>query len=127
MIYCIRSPAGRIKIGTTIRFSRRLRQLAAEHGEGLEVLAVVDGSFDVDRALHRRYAHLRHVGDWFEPGDDLTGFIVSDGRPWDGTDEEQPGVPVRISTNLVAMARYICNFSGQSVEAYLNELIRHKR
>lgn len=34
MIYFIRSPAGPIKIGTTIRLSQRLKQLAAEHGEG---------------------------------------------------------------------------------------------
>ena len=71
MIYFLRN-ADRtaIKIGTTIRLSARLKTLAAEHGE-LEVLAVIDGGRDQEKGLHRRFADLRTVGEWFEPGDDL--------------------------------------------------------
>lgn len=71
-----------------IRLSERLKQLAAEYGEELEVLAVTEGSFDQERELHRRFAHLR-IGrsEQFEPGDDLIAFIVREGLPWDGTDE----------------------------------------
>ncbi len=42
MIYFIKSPDGPIKIGTTIRIVQRLKDLIAEHGPGLEVLAVTD-------------------------------------------------------------------------------------
>jgi T5orf172 domain len=95
VIYFIRSPGGRIKIGTTIRLSERLKQLVAEHGEGLEVLAVVEGSYEAEKGLHDRFGHLRIVNEWFEPGDDLVGFIVAEGRPWDGSDEKNVK-PIRL-------------------------------
>lgn len=88
MIYFIRSSDGkRVKIGTTVSLTARLKSLVAEYGAGLEVLAVVEGSYGEERGLHHRFSHLRLVGEWFEPGDDLMGFIVSDGTPWDGSDE----------------------------------------
>jgi hypothetical protein len=88
VIYFIKRPDdGRIKIGTTVRLSQRLRQLVAEHGNGLIVLAVTDGDRDIEQALHQRFAGLRIVGEWFEPGDDLLGFIVAEAREWDGSDE----------------------------------------
>jgi hypothetical protein len=87
LIYFIRSSNGPIKIGTTIRLSTRLKQLVAEHGEGLEVLAVTEGSYEAESELHRRFSHLRVVNEWFEPGDDLMGFIIAEARPWDGIDE----------------------------------------
>jgi len=88
MIYFIRPKVGgAIKIGTSIRLSQRIRQLQAEFGE-LEVLAVTDGSYDEESILHQRFAHLRHHGEWFEPGDDLLAFIIRDGRPWNGADEK---------------------------------------
>lgn len=86
MIYFIQPKAGGpIKIGTTVRLGQRLKQLAAESGAELQVLAVVDGGFREEKSLHQRFAHLRQVGEWFEPGDDLLGFIVNDGKPWDST------------------------------------------
>ena len=138
MIYFIRSPAGPIKIGVSIRLSQRLKQLVAEHGEGLEVLAVVDGSYDEEKALHGRFAHLRTVGEWFEPGDDLVGFIVSDGQSWDGTDEvpngemrpeSGPGRPpkgrddmaVKVDRAIVSKARAIAQDRGITIAEYLSE------
>ena len=124
MIYFIRSPAGPIKIGTTIRLSQRLKQLVAEHGDGLEVLAIVDGSYDEEKALHRRFGHLRTVGEWFEPGDDLTGFIVSDGRPWDGRDDQPLGPTVRFEADLVSMAKYLAALRGTPVAKLVSDLLR---
>jgi hypothetical protein len=100
MIYFAQpSDGGRIKIGTTIRLSQRLKQLAAEHGCDLHVLAVQDGGPDDEVLLHRRFAHLRAVGEWFEPGDDLVGFIMAEGRPWDGSDDTDTK-PVRLDLGL---------------------------
>jgi hypothetical protein len=94
MIYFIKRPDdGRIKIGTTAYLTQRLRHLAKECGVDLEVLAVRDGLFASERSLHRRFAHLRTVGEWFEPGDDLLGFIVAEGHKWDGSDDRE--YPVR--------------------------------
>ena len=99
MIYFIRrKDGGPVKIGTTIRLSQRLQSLCAEYGE-LKVLAVVDGSFPEERGLHHRFAHLHKVGEWFEPGDDLLAFIVSDGKPWNGKDE-YPVEVVRIGAEI---------------------------
>lgn len=128
MIYFLRSSAGPIKIGTTIRLTQRLRQLAAEHGEGLEVLAVLDGSRDVEQALHGRFAHLRRVGEWFEPGDDLLGFIVSDGRPWDGSDEvAAPDIAtIRVEAYVNDLIREAAAITRESVVAYSTRVLRER-
>jgi DNA-binding XRE family transcriptional regulator len=89
MIYFIKSARGRIKIGTTIRLKQRLKELETGHGEPLEVLAVADGSTEAERYLHRRFAHLRVMGEWFESGEDLMALIASDCRPWDGLDDRR--------------------------------------
>lgn len=89
MIYFIKAEhSGRIKIGTTIRLSERLKAITKDAGEPLRILAVVDGSFPEEKSLHDRFSHLRAFGEWFEPGDDLLGFIVETGREWDRSDEE---------------------------------------
>ena len=121
MIYFIKSPDGPIKIGTTIRLSERLKELVAEHGEGLEVLAVVDGSFDDERELHGRFAHLRRVGEWFEPGDDLVGFIVAEGKPWD----EAPMKPVRLdlTSDVHRMLRLVAAHEGASMASYARDAL----
>lgn len=126
MIYFIAMPdRSRIKIGTTIRLSERLRQLCREHGDGLEVLAVIDGGTAEERALHRRFAEHRIVNEWFEPGDDLMGFIVSDGRPWDGSDERQPtAVTVKLDRALVGKAKLIATHRGIAAAELLSELLR---
>lgn len=90
MIYFVRRPdGGPIKIGTTVRLSSRIKQLRDEYGD-LIVLAVLDGGRDVEQALHDRFAHLGRAGEWFEPGDDLLAFIMTEGNDWDGSDEVDP-------------------------------------
>lgn len=93
MIYFIqRRSGGPIKIGTTVQLTQRLRQLCNDVGDNLRVLAITDGGRDEEKIFHDRFAHLR-IGDsilseWFEPGDDLVGFVLSEGRCWDGIDED---------------------------------------
>lgn len=85
MVYFIQAiDGGRIKIGTTIQLATRLKTLVKECEADLRVLAVIDGDRDVERGLHDRFSELRVAGEWFEPGDDLLGFIVQEGREWDG-------------------------------------------
>jgi hypothetical protein len=123
MVYFLRSADGsRIKIGTTMSMAQRLKQLVAEHGEGLEVLAVIDGSQPEEKALHRRFSHLRRVGEWFEPGNDLIGFIVSDGKPWD-KDGERDDVTVKLDRLLASMARNVASKEGISVAQLLSEIV----
>lgn len=129
MIYFIQAEdGGHIKIGTTIRLSARLKQLCNDHGTGLRVLAVTDGTFDTEKTLHQRFAHLRVVNEWFEPGDDLIGFIVADGKPWDGTDEAPPlgyGIAsVKMNTEVVEECRIAAAHKGMTLAEYLSESMR---
>jgi len=124
VIYFIRSPAGPIKIGTTTRLSHRLKQLAAEHGEGLEVLAVTEGSFGAERELHGRFAHLRTVGEWFEPGSDLMGFIVADGKSWDGHDEVPGPVAVKMGRAEHSKLRIVAAHQNRDLADLLTEIVK---
>lgn len=129
MIYFIQRPDNKlIKIGTTIRLSERLKALCAEAGDDLVVLAVADGSFDQERALHQRFGHLRVFGEWFEPGSDLLGFIVSEGSPWDRSRqmEEQGALPqsVKVDRTLAFKAKMVASQRGITMAEYISELIR---
>jgi hypothetical protein len=125
LIYFIKDVAGgRIKIGTTIQLSERLKQLAAETGGELTVLAVVAGSHEEERRLHRRFAHLCKTGEWFEPGDDLLGFIVEEGRPWDGTDEVWKLSPVKLHADAIKLARIASAYRGQTMTDMLSDILR---
>lgn len=137
MIYFIQSEdGGPIKIGTTIRLSQRLKQLAAESGGNLRVLAVTDGDRKIERMLHERFDYLRVTGEWFEPGDDLTGFIVTDAREWDGEDEQSPAekteVRMRLDTSLAERIQAQADAEGLPVAAFirsvmLKEVVRREK
>jgi hypothetical protein len=79
--------AGWIKIGTTTRLTERLKQIAAEIGHTPIVLAVLDGGFAEEQALHRKFGFAGRFREWFDPDPELLLLIETDGRPWDGTDE----------------------------------------
>lgn len=125
MIYFLQPiGGGRIKIGTTIQLSYRLKQLASEFGDDLEVLAIIDGDRPEERQLHRKFAHLRTVGEWFEPGDDLLGFIRSEGKPWDGTDPRNQYRIIKIDKATADMAAFVAHCRRQSLQEYLTDLCR---
>lgn len=96
MIYFVQAiDGGPIKIGTTGRLSTRLKQLGIEFGKDLRLLAVMDGSFEEEKSLHKRFAHLRiapsALNERFEPDASLLGFIRANGRTWGGEDEVPSG------------------------------------
>jgi hypothetical protein len=126
VIYFICRPDDhRIKIGTTVRLSERLKQLVAQCDADLDVIAVMDGSFSEETGLHRRFAHLRTVGEWFEPGDDLIGFIVAEGREWDGSDDiPKDDVSVKMDAGVVEDCRIAASFKRMSLAEYLSETMR---
>ncbi len=118
MIYFIQPvDGGRIKIGTTIRVADRLIQLCKESGQTLRVLAVLEGSFDEEADLHRRFAHLRAVNEWFEPGDDLLGFIVEAGQEWDAS--EAISASIRLPGELARDARTVANREGKTLPQWV--------
>lgn len=96
MIYFLRTeqPSGYIlpgwiKIGTSARLSVRLKQIAAEIGHVPTVLAVLEGGFAEEHALHERFKDFRGCGEWFVPCSELLQLVDTEGQPWDGIDEQE--------------------------------------
>lgn len=74
IVYLIQGVSGGpIKIGLTTDLDARLKALT--YHEPLRVLATVPGVRADEMALHKRFAHCRVHGEWFEPTDDLMEFI----------------------------------------------------
>jgi hypothetical protein len=105
--------AGWIKIGTTTRLSARLRKIAADLGHMPTVLAILDGAFAEERALHGKFEFARKYGEWFYPYPELLQLIETDGRPWDGIDEQET-----VTTTIRCRKEY---------RDWLNEFARKER
>lgn len=89
-----------IKIGYSVDPKRRIRNLPYSvilpadfnHAAELEVLRVIDGGFDVESALHKRFHHLRVAGEWFN----ATPELIRDIEDLDGIDSTAPAPPLRL-------------------------------
>jgi hypothetical protein len=76
---------GPIKIGKTDRDPRiRLGWLQNGSPVTLRLLAVINEPDEEhsEEALHRRFAHLRIRGEWFDSTRELTDFIAEHAEPW---------------------------------------------
>lgn len=86
IVYFVRRANGDIKIGTTSQYHARMRTLVRAHG-ALEVLGVMAGGSQTEKALHSRFAvlrrqHLSNSGrpslvEWFAPAPELMDFIAA--------------------------------------------------
>ncbi len=78
-IYFIRAEATQeIKIGFTGGdVSKRIAALQTGHPRKLSLITTVPGFFGYEKALHKRFDHIRLNGEWFEPHPDLLTFIDS--------------------------------------------------
>lgn len=125
MIYFVQAEGGGlIKIGTSVCLTERLRQLELIHGDGLSVLAVMPGSFDVERTLHDRFAHLWEGGEWFRDNGELTEFISRNASPWDGTNDRAPYGTVKLDREVLSKAKFVADTLGITVAEYLSETMR---
>lgn len=66
IVYVIDGGNGFYKIGSTSNLESRLRTLQASSPCPLTVVMQGPGSFHLERALHRQFAHRRAHGEWFE-------------------------------------------------------------
>src|SRR5688572_19771645 len=58
--------AGLVKIGFTERdVQDRLRELQTASPHRLKLVASISGDINDESALHKSFAHLRQVGEWF--------------------------------------------------------------
>ncbi len=120
MIYFIQSAAGGpIKIGTTKMVGVRLGSLRSSLKKpDLKVLAVMEGSYAKERALHRKFSDLDTGAEWYSPGAKLRAFIEKHGQPWDGSSGSE-SVQVRIPLDLYAVLTKVAEQNHRSRGAEL--------
>lgn len=140
MIYFAQLPSGAVKIGKADDVDARLVQLEQQYRQPLSLLHVMEGSFEVERQIHRRFRHLRIEGgrgrEQFRPAPDLMEFI---GRPLlvspnpdaveaveaVGLRENGHGLmTVRLEAPLVKKAQAIAREQGMPVSQYLSSLLQ---
>lgn len=73
-VYFVEREDGAVKIGFTDAPERRIAQLRREYGK-LELLAVIPGSIEVERALHKRFNPDALGAEWFRHSLNLRAFI----------------------------------------------------
>lgn len=74
-VYFARRSDGLIKIGTSKDPESRVRGIGTISGMAVTLLALQWGSYKDERALHRRFAAHRVVGEWFKPAPELLAHI----------------------------------------------------
>lgn len=83
-VYFIRC-GGYVKIGASHSPQKRLDSIRAAGGgalapflldlSGAEMIATEPGGFTREKALHARFKHLRHTGEWFTESPELSKYI----------------------------------------------------
>jgi hypothetical protein len=75
-VYFVRA-GEHVKIGHTAgRVHKRLAQLQIGNPYRLELIGTMAGGPQQERAMHRRFAHLRAHGEWFQAAPDLLAAIA---------------------------------------------------
>jgi hypothetical protein len=83
VIYFIQSEAGPIKIGftngdTAASAYGRVRTLQTGHPWPLRLVHATDGKGSTEKALHRRFAPYRMMGEWFHLSEEILAWIEAD-------------------------------------------------
>ncbi len=71
-VYFVRGKATRlVKIGFSTDVGARIDALRAQSPDDLELLGVLQGTLQTERALHARFWELTHHGEWFRESPEL--------------------------------------------------------
>ncbi len=72
----------RVKIGVSWNVKQRVRGIATQAGREVVALGYIPGGGDaMETELHAKFAHIRLIGEWFRPGDDLMAYIREHAKP----------------------------------------------
>lgn len=83
-VYFIRANGkGAVKIGYATDVKSRLSGLQTSHRHKLAVVGVISGSRQDEKDFHKRFAHHRISGEWFNCKGDLLEFLATVPK-WDG-------------------------------------------
>lgn len=89
MIYFVQAEEhGFIKIGTTSNMRKRYDQLKKSVGWDLTLLGMMEGGFNEEQAIHRRFTAFRAVGEWYNDDPAVMDYIECNARAWDEDDDE---------------------------------------
>lgn len=77
-VYFMQDATGRIKIGyTSTEVERRRRAIESTIGAPVRLLACYPGTRALEKALHKKFAALRLLGEWFSDSPDVHRYIAS--------------------------------------------------
>ncbi len=74
-IYFIQSGDGPIKIGFSTNIELRLSAIRNWHPYKLTILKLLDGDYEDEHAIHKKFKHVKLTGEWYNPSEDLLKFI----------------------------------------------------
>jgi len=75
MIYFVKAN-DRVKIGYAVNPLSRIKSIQTSSPYKLEVLLIIEGTYEVERELHKLFHEYRRTGEWFEYGDRLESFVL---------------------------------------------------
>jgi hypothetical protein len=118
-VYFIQAKSGGpIKIGTAENVFRRLRGLQQGNASRLRIVATMPGDRGLEQELHQRFRAFRMHGEWFEPGEELLGFIKTTADMWSPFDEA-------LAPRASALAKWVyeaAKLNGTDPVSYLSDL-----
>jgi hypothetical protein len=124
VVYFIKSETtGLVKIGTTRCLTLRLTAIRGTTKERLRLLGVVPGGRSVESSLHYRFSSYRRKGEWFALVSEIEEFIASQSIAWDGTDEVEAGVCVKIDAKAAVVARKAASLKEKTLAEYLSDVV----
>lgn len=74
MIYFIKAN-DKVKIGYAEDPSKRIPSIQTSSPYELEVLLILEGNYDLEYKLHKRFNDLRATGEWFDFGESIKSYI----------------------------------------------------
>ncbi len=74
MIYFLKAN-DKVKIGYADDPSKRIPEIQTSNPYELEVLLIIDGNYDKESELHKRFEKHRTSGEWFELEEPIQSFI----------------------------------------------------
>lgn len=126
MIYFVQRADGKVKIGYTDFYKRRLSELENEYGR-LIGLGIMDGSLKDESRLHAEFSADGGRREWFRPSDRLLAYIAENASPISGFGSDV--MSVKLPTNvhsaiLIMQQRYSVNGVKPTMQAALTRFIQ---
>ncbi len=75
MVYFIKAN-DKLKIGYANDPTKRIINMQVTNPYKLEVLLIIDGAYDLEKDLHKRFRESRLIGEWFELTDEIKEYIA---------------------------------------------------